>query len=209
MRGASGPFTDLRSRSPRARCTSSSRHEVPPPPPRQGSGGPPEAQGAVGARVLGPGRRSATPRLPGGLGRCGGFLTDGGALVPGLQVRPRAASGTPAFLRGGHGGPERLREHGPAHLCPLQPGERACKPGRCPTRHGPQTPRICSHRPGGWRSRIRARADSVPSESPSRPQTAVFCLCPHAVGRNQCPLVSPPARALSRQDPGMEPSVPP
>ena len=66
---------------------------------------------------------------------------------------------------------------------------------------GPQTTRICSHRPGGWRSRIRARVDSVPSESPSRPQTAIFCLCPHAVGRDQCPLVSPPTRVLSRQDP--------
>lgn len=42
---------------------------------------------------------------------------------PGLQVRARAAPGAPAVLRGRHVCAERLGEHRPAHLCPLQPGE--------------------------------------------------------------------------------------
>lgn len=46
--------------------------------------------------------------------------------VPGLQVRARAAPGTSALLRGRHERPERLGEHGTAHLRPLQPGQREC-----------------------------------------------------------------------------------
>lgn len=212
MKGASGPFTDLRSRSPGARHTSSSRHEVPHPLPRQGSGGPPEAQGAAGARVLGPGLRSAMPRLPGSLGSRSGFLTVGGALVSGLQVRPRAAPGTPALLRGGHGGPERLREHGPAHLCPLQPGEWACKPGRCPTRHRchPRAPQAGPRQgasvltgleaggPGSGRGQIRFLVRAPPGRR--RPSSvcvltrwgeisALWCL----LRRGRCPV-----RTLSR-----------
>lgn len=41
---------------------------------------------------------------------------------PGLSPRARAASGAPPVLRGGHERAERLGEHGPARLRPLQPG---------------------------------------------------------------------------------------
>lgn len=50
---------------------------------------------------------------------------------PGLQVRTRATPGAPPVLRRRHVRAERLGEHGPAHLCPLQPGE-LCKGAAIP-----------------------------------------------------------------------------
>lgn len=102
--------------------------ELPHPDPSQGCDGPPEAQDAVGGPAFGVlvphGGWAGVGRAHVELGDwCVGFPLTARTLVAGLQIRPRAASGAPALLRGRHGGPERLGEHGPAHLRPLQPGQ--------------------------------------------------------------------------------------
>lgn len=204
----------------------------------------PEAQGCGCPCVWGPGpqrRLDCGRRHRGFRGAwrfAGGFLTEAWTLVSGLQVRPRAASGAPAVLRGGHGGPERLREHGPAHLRPLQPGQRAhyprpplpapavCTRGCCPPgalrggvwlstgagaephRRAPNntpvvSPACCLEVPGPGAGRCGSERERL------LPGCTRRLLCPPVVGRGQCPLASPPTRALSPRDPGGEPSTPP
>lgn len=138
---ASGPQVQREGpRGPSRTCCPGAQRKVSVPTRR-----PPEAQDAVGAPAFGvPVRHGGWA----GLGLCVGpgeaaecmsspetrvrFPLTAWTLVSGLQVRPRAAPGAPALLRGGHGSPERLGEHGPAHLRPLQPGQWGHAGGRSP-----------------------------------------------------------------------------
>lgn len=160
----------------------------------------PETQDAVCAPPSGP----WSDKRVGWLGLCG-FWGSGRAhvelgdsrvppltartLVPGLQVRPRAAPGAPALLRGGHGGPERLGEHSPAHLRPLQPGQWGHAGGRAPP-----TPCLAAREPGLGLCRGPCRVLSGSAQVPSHSPTDG----PRGWGpRSGCRQVLLPGKALS------------